>query len=663
MKAPPSPPPATPPPSSPIPDAIAAGQPLPCRVASPPDARLAHLLAEPWRRRPRPGYRLHPPPRRHRQPHCLARAAARGRGAGHDLRLYRGTSSFPSPSPPSPAPLHLQAHASWLVCSTLCVPEESDFTLDLPSGQPAPSAGGAALRRRRRPHAGRLPPYTARIAPDGTLSLTGDGLPASVVRAATFFPTAAGCNRQWRGATPGHAGGRAHPRIASRHIVSTRRRSWPGCWCCGMRRAARPILDIVATPGPAPAAGPSIARMLLLALAGGLILNLMPCVFPVLAMKAGRACPSVRGGTGVPSGAMRRPIRRGVVLAFLALGGGLLALRAAGQAARVGVPVPVADLRGGHGVAAVRGGAEPVRRVRHGAVGWPGRDSRWPEKGGHTGSFFTGVVGGSGRHTPVRRRSWGRPLPARWPPPRPSRCWCSPRWGLAWRCRYTLFAFAPGLARMLPRPGVWMDVLKQVLAFPMYGAGAWLVWVISQEAGSDGVLATASGMVALGFAAWALGWAQRGWPAAAAGARGGAGGCRGGGLRSRRVCRTASGPAAQAERGQRALQPPPAWRPSGRQGGPCFVNMTAAWCVSLSGERRIALAPQCRAGRFDPAPCRVFLMGDWTRQDPVITTFLRGPRPRRRSALRVLQAGAGPAVLPQILTENACWSRSTAPGG
>ncbi len=80
--------------------------------------------------------------------------------------------------------------------------------------------------------------------------------------------------------------------------------------------------------------------------------------------------------------------------------------------------------------------------------------------------------------------------------------------GLGLAAPYALLAAMPALWRAAPRPGRWMEVLRQALAFPMYGASAWLVWVVSEEAGPSGVLGTAAGLVLLGFAGWVLGITQ-----------------------------------------------------------------------------------------------------------------------------------------------------------
>jgi len=210
----------------------------------------------------------------------------------------------------------------------------------------------------------------------------------------------------------------------------------------------------------------------------------------------------------------------------------------------------------------------------------------------------------------------------------------------------------PSLARAAPRPGRWMEVLKQGLAFPMYAAAVWLLWVVSQEAGPSGVLGTASGFVLLGFAGWLLGVSQ-----AASG-------------RNRRFGQSAavatvlaalavlSGiavapgtpAAASSIEGVEPFSPArlAALRAEGR---PVFVNMTAAWCVTCLVNERVALDSQSVREAFARGDV-AYLKGDWTRQDPAITEYLR-QNGRDGVPLYVFYPPKGqPVVLPQILTEN-----------
>jgi thiol:disulfide interchange protein DsbD len=196
-----------------------------------------------------------------------------------------------------------------------------------------------------------------------------------------------------------------------------------------------------------------------------------------------------------------------------------------------------------------------------------------------------------------------------------------------------------------------MEVLRQALAFPMYGASAWLVWVVSQEAGSSGVLGTLAGVVLLGFGGWVLGITQSGTD------------------RGRRIGQSAAAaallaalavlsgiavapaaPTSVVEAGAEPFSPSrlAALRAEGR---PVFVNMTAAWCVTCLVNERVAISSDAVRQAFSERRV-TYLKGDWTRQDPQITDFLR-ENGRDGVPLYVYYPPHGqPTVLPQILTEN-----------
>jgi thiol:disulfide interchange protein len=222
--------------------------------------------------------------------------------------------------------------------------------------------------------------------------------------------------------------------------------------------------------------------------------------------------------------------------------------------------------------------------------------------------------------------------------------------GLGLASPYVALASVPGLARVMPKPGRWMDVLKQALAFPMYGAAAWLLWVVSQEAGPSGVLATAVGLVLVGFAGWVLGASQmasvqprRFGQAAACVAM----------LAALAVLSGISampvGAATTAEAGAETFSTRrlAALRAEGRL---VFVNMTAAWCVTCLVNERVAIGTDAVRQAFANNGV-TYLKGDWTRQDPALTEYLR-QNGRDGVPLYVFYPARGqPKVLPQILTE------------
>ena len=555
---------------------------------------------------------------------------------------YSGAVLLPAAITAPAGPLTLRAHASWLVCERLCVPEEGDFTIDLPAGTAIPSAEAPlfAAAAARTPVAS---PYPAHIAPDGVLSLAAPGLP---VAKAVFFPAASGVIDE--DTAPRLTVTNAGIDLALKPGASfDPKADLAGLLVLTDAKGGETYLSVTALPGPATAAAAqrSLGWVLLLAMAGGLILNLMPCVFPVLAMKAISLAQM--------SGEQRSTIRlhaglytAGVMLTFMGLGAALLAARSAGQAAGWGFqfqsPVFVAATTwllfvvglNLSGVFAVGG-----RMV--------GAGQSLASRGGAAGSLFTGALAVLVA-TPCTAPFMGAAIAAALAAPPAATLLVFAAMGLGMALPHAILAAAPGLARRLPRPGAWMDVLKQGLAFPMYAAAAWLVWVISQEAGPDGVLATAAGLVAAGFAAWAFGRAQRatggarwaGLAAAAAGALAVAAILPGITLAAAPTPHEAEGSEPYSASRLAALR---------AEGRPVFVNMTAAWCVSCLVNERIALSPRVVREAFASHQV-AYLKGDWTRQDPAISAFLRD-QGRDGVPLYIYYApGRPPAVLPQILT-------------
>jgi thiol:disulfide interchange protein len=408
--------------------------------------------------------------------------------------------------------------------------------------------------------------------------------------------------------------------------------------------------SVSATHGPAPAArsaaGMPLRQVLGFAFLGGLILNLMPCVFPVLAMKA----------VSLASGAADRRVRShalsytvGVLVAFGVTAAALLAARAAGRAAGWGFQYQSPVFVGATAWTLFLVGLN-LSGVFEVGGGLAGTGQSLASRRGHIGSFFTGLLAVVVA-TPCTAPFMGGAIAAGLASPPQVTVLVFLTMGLGLAAPYLLLAAFPQLAHAAPRPGRWMQVLKQGLAFPMYAASAWLVWVISQETGPAGVLATVAGLVLLGFAGWALGVSQT---LAGQGRRIGQAACLAAVLAALAIL---SGMTAVPE-ALVAMNDAGAERFSASrlaalraEGRPVFVNMTAAWCVTCLVNERVALAPE--AVREEFASHHVaYLKGDWTRQDPEITSFLR-QHGRDGVPLYVFfrPGAAEPDVLPQILTE------------
>jgi DsbC/DsbD-like thiol-disulfide interchange protein/cytochrome c biogenesis protein CcdA len=559
---------------------------------------------------------------------------------------YTGELLLPlSVTPGKPAGVTVvQAHAQWLVCKDICVPEEGDFRLELPPGTSAPSAQAplfAALDRR----VPRPSPWRAVVGSDGTLLVQGPELTTSTVVDAWFIPDTPGVIRDsaaqpltvWQGGfTLALKSGKAfRPAEGLSGILSVRDRS-----------GLETDVALRAAPGELPPPPPTmrLQRMLGLAFLGGLILNLMPCVFPVLAMK-------VVGLAGAASGRARLHAAAytvGVLVAFSVVGAALLVARAAGAAAGWGFqfqsPIFVASMA--WLLFAVGLNLSGVFQI---GAGLAGAGQGLTRHAGQMGSFFTGLLAVVVA-TPCTAPFMGFAIAAGLAAPPAVTMLVFVVMGLGMAAPYALLAVVPALGRATPRPGRWMEVLRQGLAFPMYAASAWLVWVISQEAGPAGVLGTSAGLVLLGFAAWVLGITQEATD------------------RSRRVGQSAAAAAvlaalavlsgistAPASAGlvEAGAEPFSAARLGAlrAEGRPVFVNMTAAWCVTCLVNERVAINSVAVRRAFADHDV-TYLKGDWTRQDPSITVYLRENR-RDGVPLYVYYPSRGqPTVLPQILTES-----------
>ena len=518
----------------------------------------------------------------------------------------------------------LTVEAHWLICAEVCIPEEGRFEITLPVetvARPGPVGRfDAAEATMPRPS-----PFAARIGfagASGALQLTG--LPGGV-REAFFFPTAE--------TLLDHAAPQPLRLEGDRLTLGLRRGDGPlparveGVLALTDSQGVRSAYAIDEPPGPVPGGGLPLWQILAFAVLGGMILNLMPCVFPILAMKA---LGLARLG-GAARGAVRREAAAytaGVVLGFLAIGAALLGLRLAGSAAGWGFQFTQAPF-----VAVMAWVMLAVGLNLSGVFALRG-----PVVSGGGGSFATGVLAvlvATPCTAPFMAVALGAALGM---PPAPMLLVFGAM-GLGMALPYAALGVLPGLAALLPRPGAWMERLRQLLAFPMYAAAAWLVWVLAQLAGADGVALGLGGALLVGFAAWAVGQGRLGRLGALAA-----------GLAALALLpglSTTSAVAAGPHEPWSAARVE-ALRAEGRA---VFVNLTAAWCISCQVNERLTLDTQPVRDAF--AARRVaLLVGDWTRGDPAISALLR-QHAREGVPLYLLYPAAGgpPVLLPQILTE------------
>jgi thiol:disulfide interchange protein DsbD len=539
---------------------------------------------------------------------------------------------------PGAGPLHLTAHATWLVCEKLCVPEDGQFTLDLPAGAGAPGAQ-AALFAAHDTDTPRENPFPASIAADGTLRLRGPDLaPTSVL----FMPADPGVIDQ--GAPQPFT---SEPSGLAIHLKPVEKldpsKPLAGVLLLTDRSGRTEALQIAAgNAGAARApARTGLAEALLLAFLGGLVLNLMPCVLPVLAIKA-LALARL-------SGAARGQIRReaalytlGVVSTFAAIGAITLAVGAAGGAAGWGVQFQSAAFTTAMawlmlGVALNFAGLFEI------GAGAAGIGQGLAERG----SFFTGLLAVLVA-TPCTAPFMATALAAAVALPPLDGMAIFLALGLGLAAPYGLLAVAPSLARLLPRPGAWMDRLKHVLALPMFATAAWMSWVVWQQAGVAGLAAVVAGGALLTLAAFAWGRTQRGGAAWRLPAFGALAAC---GLVLAMIALRAPAAGAMALAPGAEAFTPARLADLRAQHRPVLVDMSAAWCITCLVNERLALSPPRVRDAFARQHV-AYLVGDWTRQDPAITAFLHEYGRNGVPLYVYFPADGPPAVLPQILTES-----------
>jgi thiol:disulfide interchange protein DsbD len=519
-----------------------------------------------------------------------------------------------------------------LACEHMCIPEEATLDLDLGKASGTAAMFEAARRALPRPFAG-----TARFSVDAHSVRVVLDLPQTrglAANAVSLFPAEQSLLADGGVARVSIDGSRVTWTMPAQASAKT-----PSSFAGVFTIAGQGAWAFTAQPGIATAPtqeSTSLLAALALAFLGGLILNLMPCVLPVLSMKA-----LALARTGSDNAAAKREglfYLAGVMATFAAMATVLLMLKASGAALGWGFQLqsPLVVLSLALLMATIGLNLFGVFEL---PLGFAGAGDHLAQSGGAKGAFFTGalaVVVASPCTAPFMGAALGFALTQ----PILSAASVFLALGLGFAAPFTIVSFSPALVRLLPKPSHWMNAFKQAMAFPMFATAIWLLWVLARQSGTDAViigLAVGLGIalvvwlcrITRGFWSWAVGIA---------------------------------GAAALMISSALALIPPvpssqPMWQPwseqalaSARQTGrPVLVDFSAAWCVTCLVNERVALNDADVMKRLKESHV-VTLKGDWTNPDPAITAALH-QFGRDGVPLYVLYAPGGKAtVLPQILT-------------
>ncbi|WP_353377058.1 protein-disulfide reductase DsbD [Microbulbifer sp. SSSA007] len=379
---------------------------------------------------------------------------------------------------------------------------------------------------------------------------------------------------------------------------------------------------------------------LLFAFAGGLLLNLMPCVFPVLSIKLLAVSQAAQNDSQRHHHGWA--YTAGVVLSFVAIAAVMLALRAGGEAIGWGFQLQSPWLVAGLAYLFFIMGLSLSGVTEFGA-GLMGIGSNLNNSQGLRGSVTSGALA-TLVASPCTAPLMGSALGFAVTQPAIVALSVFASLGAGMAFPFLLLTYIPGLVKKLPQPGPWMDRLKQLLAFPMYLTAVWLLWVLGRQTGGDGVTLILTGTVAIAFALWLWPRPQwhwlRGTVAIAALA-----------FAVMLLPRLSTTPLAQQQTSD-YWQPYSAERleTARGEGRAVLANMTAAWCITCLANEKVVLSSDAVSKAIEELGV-VALKGDWTNQDPHISALLTKYGRTSVPLYLLYPAGGGDAkILPQILS-------------
>ncbi len=591
---------------------------------------------------------------------------------------FDGTVLLPVPLTITPAfkpsvlnpDLEIKLKASWLVCRRECIPEEGEFVVHLPvRGSTALNGAAFDTSFKAQPHA--LNGNSQVELAGKLLKVSVTGLPATLQgKSLEFFPetpeiieTAAKWTQSWQGnvwtaSVPVSPDRSQSPTLMPLVLVGEiegQRQGFSspakvqGTW---VKVAAAPSVSPELTAAlqantlstqSSPPSNIGLWAALVGALLGGLLLNLMPCVFPVLAIKVmsfTQHADDRRGHriSGVAYSA-------GVVLSFVALGALMLALRSAGESLGWGFQLQAPAVVAALAVLFTVMGLNLAGLFEFGNV-LPSNVATLQSRNIALNAFLSGVLAvaiASPCTAPFMGASLGLALGL----PALQALLIFAAIGVGMALPYLAASLIPAVAKLLPRPGAWMNTFRRAMAFPMFATVVWLVWVLGQQTGIDGASALLALLVALSLVIWSLTLTGRArWSIATISIAISAILTGAIGQNVLKMADTTS-TASATDRWQ-------PWAP-GRveqelaNGAPVFVDFTAAWCVTCQYNKKTTLVDKDVLADLDAKKVIQF-RADWTRRDPAITTAL-GQLGRNGVPVYVLyKTGRAPVVLSEILS-------------
>ena len=571
-------------------------------------------------------------------------------------------------TPPADAPAGnalVAAKADWLVCKDICIPEtgELEMTLPVANADPPPNPRFQAhIERARSMLPVAVSGWNSRAAlQSGSLVVqvvapAGVELPAK----ARFFPERENLIEPAAPQKVTREGNalRFEMKLADpplKDVTTVKGVAVADTGWKGIERRAKaievtaPVVASIAAAATTSDAGPgaSVLAAIALALAGGVLLNLMPCVFPVLGIKVMGFVEHAHGDAV----AMRMQAivySIGVVASFLALAGIMLALRATGSQLGWGFqlqsPAVVAGLAALFLVLALN-----LSGVFEWGAFAQSLTAQLTARGRYADAALSGILA-TVVATPCTAPFMGAAVGFTLTQDATHALIVFAALGIGMALPVLLLSIFPRMLRLLPRPGAWLEVFKQILAFPLYATVAWLAWILGAQAGNDAVFALLVGLVLVAMGAWMYGRYEHwhgAWRSGIALLRAALG-----------LVVAWPGAAPAGDAGAPAHADETGWQPWSPEkvreltaaGHAVFVDFTAAWCVTCQVNKRVALHNDAVRREFANRGV-VTLKADWTRQDPRITRELSALGRNAVPVYALYRPGTdAPLLLPEVLT-------------